>query len=42
MDLNKTGRLIGIISHVEELKTRIASRINVYKTTQGSQVEVVV
>lgn len=42
MDLNKTGRLIGIISHVEELKTRIASRINVHKTTQGSQVEVVV
>lgn len=42
MDLNKTGRLIGIISHVEELKTRIASWINVHKTTQGSQVEVVV
>lgn len=36
LDLNKNGRLIGIISHVEELKTRISSHIIVEKTQVGS------
>lgn len=42
MELNATGRLIGIISHVEELKLRIPARINVNKTAQGSSLEVIV
>lgn len=37
LDLNKNGRLIGIISHVEELKTRISSHIMVEKTHIGSK-----
>lgn len=30
------NRLVGIISHVEELKTMIKNKINVYKNTDGS------
>lgn len=37
LDLNKTGRLVGIISHVEELKTRIPSHIVVEKKQVGSK-----
>jgi len=36
LDLNKNNRLVGIISHVEELKTRISSHIIVEKTQIGS------
>ncbi|SEK89383.1 exonuclease SbcC [Carnobacterium iners] len=39
-DLNKKGRLVGIISHVEELKMRIPVHIDVTKTSEGSQIEV--
>ncbi|WP_034550925.1 AAA family ATPase [Carnobacterium funditum] len=39
-ELNQRGRLVGIISHVEELKMRIPVHIEVTKTTEGSQVEV--
>ncbi|WP_414839820.1 SbcC/MukB-like Walker B domain-containing protein [Carnobacterium sp. TMP28] len=39
-ELNKTGRLVGIISHVEELKMRIPVHIDVTKTSEGSQIEV--
>lgn len=35
-ELEKTGRLIGIISHVEELKERIPARLEVYPTPKGS------
>lgn len=40
LELNRRGRLIGIISHVEELKTRIPAHILVEKTTSGSHVSV--
>lgn len=37
LDLHERGRLVGIISHVEELKTRIQSHIVVEKNASGSQ-----
>jgi exonuclease SbcC len=40
LDLQERGRLVGIISHVDELKTRIPSHIIVERTTAGSQVSV--
>lgn len=40
VELNQRGRLVGIISHVEELKMRIPVHIDVTKTSQGSQLEV--
>jgi len=33
-------RLIGIISHVGELKNRIDKKIKVYKTSVGSEIEI--
>ncbi|MDZ7836348.1 MAG: SbcC/MukB-like Walker B domain-containing protein [Alkalibacterium sp.] len=36
LDLHQRGRLVGIISHVDELKTRIPSHIVVEKTATGS------
>ena len=33
---NESGRLVGIISHVEELKQRIPARLEVTKTKHGS------
>ncbi|WP_225742996.1 AAA family ATPase [Marinilactibacillus sp. Marseille-P9653] len=36
LDLHQKGRLIGIISHVDELKTRIPAHIVVEKTATGS------
>lgn len=35
-ELEKTGRLIGIISHVEELKERIPARLEIHPTPKGS------
>lgn len=40
--LSDANRLVGIISHVEELKSRIDRQILVHKTRQGSSVELVV
>ena len=40
MELNQTGRLVGIISHVEELKARISSKIVLKRQQTGSQVEI--
>ena len=37
MDLQSGGRLVGIISHVEELKQRIPVRLEVSKTRKGSR-----
>ncbi|WP_208559409.1 SbcC/MukB-like Walker B domain-containing protein [Marinilactibacillus kalidii] len=36
LDLHQKGRLVGIISHVDELKTRIPAHIVVEKTATGS------
>jgi exonuclease SbcC len=36
IDLQKSGRLVGIISHVPELKERIDARLEVHSTNTGS------
>ena len=41
-ELNANGRMIGIISHVDELKTRIPAHIKVTHSTNGSQAEIIV
>ena len=38
--LSETGRLIGVISHVEDLKYRIENKITVLKSDSGSSVEI--
>ncbi len=38
LDLQKTGRLVGIISHVPELKERIRARIEVCPSMNGSTI----
>lgn len=40
MELQSSGRLIGIISHVEELKNRIPARILVENIKEGSQARI--
>lgn len=40
--LNSCGRLVGIISHVEELKTRIPVHIKVDRTAEGSTAKIIV
>ncbi len=42
IDLQKTGRLVGIISHVPELKERIEARLEVKASSSGSSTEFVV
>ncbi|GLI58156.1 nuclease SbcCD subunit C [Propionigenium maris DSM 9537] len=42
VELKSSGRTVGIISHVNELKQTITSQIRVVKTVRGSSVEVVV
>jgi exonuclease SbcC len=39
LDLQKGGRLVGIISHVPELKERIDARLEVSLTDKGSRAE---
>lgn len=41
LDLARGGRMIGIVSHVAELRNRIPSRIEVKKGRLGSSVEIV-
>ena len=41
ISLARTGKLIGIISHVEELKNKIDNKIISLKTEKGSSVEIV-
>lgn len=41
LDKARGARLIGIVSHVQELRTRIASRIEVSKGRGGSRLEIV-
>ena len=38
--LSESGRLIGVISHVEELKNRIENKIIVHKSDIGSSLEI--
>lgn len=40
MDLQASGRLIGVISHVEELKDRIPAKILVEKVREGSHARI--
>ncbi len=42
MDLQATGRLVGIISHVPELKERIGAKILVVPTQEGSTIKTLV
>jgi exonuclease SbcC len=42
IDLQKGGRLVGIISHVPELMERIDSRLEIYRAERGSQARFVV
>lgn len=37
---SNTNRLIGIISHIDELKTKIQNQINTFKTQNGSTLEI--
>ena len=39
LELQRGGRLVGIISHVEELKVRIDAKLEVTSTSKGSKVE---
>ncbi len=41
LSLHDDGKMIGIISHVDELKNRIQNKIMVAKSSQGSTVEMV-
>ena len=40
MDLQKSGRMVGVISHVPELKERIDVRIDVVAGNKGSRLEI--
>lgn len=42
VDLQESGRLVGIISHVPELKQRISARLEVTPGDRGSQAHFVV
>ncbi|MCU9808772.1 SbcC/MukB-like Walker B domain-containing protein [Paraclostridium sp. AKS73] len=39
LELQRGGRLVGIISHVEELKERIDAKLEVVSTAKGSKAE---
>ena len=41
MDLQSAGRMIGVISHVSEMKEQIGTRIDIIKTTNGSKTVIV-
>ncbi|WP_244957187.1 hypothetical protein [Candidatus Frankia nodulisporulans] len=40
-ELRSGGRLVGLVSHVTELRTRIPNQIRVLKETTGSRVETI-
>lgn len=42
IDLQDNGRVVGIISHVQELKDRIEVKLEVTSTNQGSKVEFII
>jgi exonuclease SbcC len=41
MDLQSAGRMIGVISHVSEMKEQIGTRIDIIKTVNGSKTVIV-
>ncbi|MDR8523310.1 SMC family ATPase [Shewanella fidelis] len=41
MDLQSAGRMVGVISHVTEMKEQIGSRIDLKKTAMGSEINIV-
>ena len=41
MDLQSSGRMIGVISHVSEMKEQIGTRIDIISTVNGSQTAIV-
>lgn len=41
MDLQSTGRMIGVISHVSEMKEQIGTRIDIVKSSVGSETRLV-
>ncbi len=41
IDLQASGRMIGIISHVSELKEQMAVRIDVISTARGSRLAII-
>ncbi|WP_432452766.1 AAA family ATPase [Agarivorans sp. QJM3NY_29] len=41
VDLQSAGRMVGVISHVVEMKEQIATRIDVLKTASGSHTQLV-
>ncbi|MEC4725991.1 SMC family ATPase [Shewanella sp. D64] len=41
MDLQSAGRMIGVISHVSEMKEQIGTRIDIIKTINGSKTVIV-
>ncbi|PKG73462.1 SMC family ATPase [Shewanella sp. GutCb] len=41
MDLQSAGRMIGVISHVSEMKEQIGTRIDINKSVLGSEISIV-
>ncbi len=41
IDLQSAGRMVGVISHVSELKEQIGLRLDIHKTPHGSKTELV-
>jgi len=41
VDLQASGRMIGIISHVSELKKQIALRLDIDRTKRGSSIKTI-
>ena len=39
-ELSNSNKLIGIISHREELRQEISKKIQIYKTNRGSRLEI--
>jgi exonuclease SbcC len=41
-DLRSGGRVVGVVSHVDEMRQRIPSRLHVIRGASGSRLETVV
>lgn len=40
-EIRRDGRMVGIISHVEELKERISARVEIISSSDGSHIKIV-